>query len=132
MGYGSSIYEEQTSYSRHIEKIPSTTLLEEIPEKLKKSSSNLIKLDVQGAELKVLSGLKEFINCFEIIILEVSLHNYNKNSPLFDKIMSFMYDKNYKLYDIYDLKRLGNEKSFLLQFDCVFVKNDSELFNVKF
>ena len=81
---------------------------------------------------KILKGLKEFISLFEVIILEVSLHSYNKNSPLFDEVMMFMNDNNYKLYDIYDLKRLGNDKSFLLQFDCVFAKKDSNLFNVKF
>ena len=60
------------------------------------------------------------------------MHNYNKNAPLFDEVMNFMNDNGYKLYDIYDLKRLGKEKSFLLQLDCVFVKKNSYLFNVKF
>ena len=132
MGYGSSIFEEQTSFDRYVEKLNATTLYDEISPDLKKSSNNLIKLDVQGAEIKILKGLKEFINLFEVITLEVSLHNYNKNSPLFDKVMNFMNDNNYKLYDLYDLKRLGKENSFLLQFDCVFVKKDSKLFNVKF
>ena len=132
MGYGSSIYEEQTSYDRYVEKINSTTLYNEITSDIKKNSNSLIKLDVQGAEIKILKGLKEYINLFEVIILEVSLHNYNKNSPLFDEVMYFMSDNDYKLYDIYDLKRLGKEKSFLLQFDCVFVKKNSDLFNVKF
>jgi len=87
---------------------------------------------VQGSELKVLDGLKDTINSFEVIILEVSIHNYNKDSPLFDKVMNYMSEKNYRLYDLFDLKRLGNNKSFLVQFDCVFVRNNSELFKVKF
>jgi len=87
---------------------------------------------VQGAELKVLDGLKEIINAFEVIILEVSLHNYNKDSPLFDKAMKYMNDKGFKLYDLFDLKRLGNNESFLVQFDCVFVRNNSDLLKVKF
>ena len=87
---------------------------------------------MQGSELKVLEGLKETINSFEVIILEVSIHNYNKDSPLFDKVMNFMYNKNYRLYDLFDLKRLGNNNSFLVQFDCVFVRNNSDLLNVKF
>ena len=132
MGYGSSIFEEQTKNKKEILQIKSTTLCDELPSRVKNQNDNLIKLDVQGAELKVLDGLKEYIDYFEIIILEVSLHNYNKNSPLFDKVMNFMNDNNYKLYDIYDLKRLGKDKSFLLQFDCVFAKKDSNLFNVKF
>jgi hypothetical protein len=94
--------------------------------------NNNIKLDVQGAELKVLDGLKENINFFEVIILEVSLHNYNKNSPLFDRVMIYMTEKGFKLFDLFDLKRLGNDESFLIQFDCIFVRNDSNLLNVKF
>ena len=31
-----------------------------------------------------------------------------------------------------NLKRLGNDKSFLLQFDCIFVRNDSKLLKVNF
>tara|TARA_Y100000590_G_scaffold455854_1_gene605257 strand:+ start:555 stop:1310 length:756 start_codon:yes stop_codon:yes gene_type:complete len=132
MGYGSSIFEEQTSHKREVEEIISTTLDEEIPPELKKYSNNLIKLDVQGAELKILDGLKDSINLFEVIILEVSLHNYNKNSPLFNDVIKYMNDKNFKLYDLFDLKRLGSNDSFLVQFDCVFARNNSELLNVKF
>ena len=132
MGYGSSIFEEQTTHNRNIEEISSTTLSQELPDELKNHNNNLIKLDVQGSELKVLNGLKDIINSFEVIILEVSIHNYNKDSPLFDKVMNYMSEKNYRLYDLFDLKRLGNNKSFLVQFDCVFVRNNSELFKVKF
>ena len=132
MGYGSSIFEEQTSHNRNVEEISSTTLDQEIPDELKNHSNNLIKLDVQGSELKILEGLLDKINYFEVIILEVSIHNYNKDSPLFDKVMNFMYNKNYRLYDLFDLKRLGNNNSFLVQFDCVFVRNNSDLLNVKF
>ena len=132
MGYGSSIFEEQTTLKRQIQEIQSTTLIQELPLKIKNYNNNLIKLDVQGAELKVLDGLKEYINFFEIIILEVSLHNYNKDAPLFDKIMTYMSNKDYKLYDVYDLKRLGGKNSFLTQFDCLFARNNSDLFKVKF
>ena len=47
------------------------------------------------------------------------MHEYNKNAPLFDDIMLYMKSKNFTLYDIYDLKRLGGNNSFLIQFDCV-------------
>jgi len=132
MGYGSSIFEEQTSHERNVEEIFSSTLYQELPFKLKNTSNNLIKIDVQGAELKILDGLKDSINLFEVVILEVSLHNYNKNSPLFNEVIKYMNDRNYRLYDLFDLKRLGDNESFLIQFDCVFVRNDSSLLNVKF
>ena len=75
---------------------------------------------------------QELINNFEVIILEVSLHKYNKDSPLFYEVISYMHNKKYILYDIYDLKRLGDQDSYLLQFDCVFLREDSNLLKVKF
>ena len=69
---------------------------------------------------------------FEIIILEVSLHNYNKNSPLFNDVMTYMNNKGFRLYDLFDLKRLGDNESFLIQSDCIFVRNNSNLLKVKF
>ena len=132
MGYGSSIFEEQTSHSRKQQKIKSSKLKDEIPNEFKNYSNNLIIIDVQGAELKVLEGLDESINNFEVIILEVSIPQYNKDAPLFDQVLNFMIKKNFKLYDIFDLKRLGNDKSFLLQFDCIFVRNESNLLKVNF
>ena len=132
MGYGSSIFEEQTNHSRKIEKIKSFTLNKLLPSDLKNYDNNLIKIDVQGAELMVINGLGDYLLHFEVVILEVSIHRYNKDSPLFDDVMNYMTSKEYKLYDIFDLKRLGKEKSFLLQFDCIFVRKNSNLLNVKF
>ena len=132
MGYGSSIYEEQTTHKREVKKIKSQRLVDVLPSDLKKSNNNMIKLDVQGSELNILKGLDDLINKFEIIILETSLHNYNKGALLFNEVLTFMTNKNYKLYDLFDFKRLGNDESFLLQFDCVFVRNDSRISEVKF
>ncbi|RPG59913.1 MAG: hypothetical protein CBD95_000360 [Flavobacteriales bacterium TMED235] len=126
------MFEEQTSHKRKIKNILSTTLYDQIHINISKNRNNLIKIDVQGAELKVLLGLKNLLDTFEVIILEVSVHNYNKDSPLFNNVIEFMTNRSFKLYDIFDLKRLGKDKSFLLQFDCVFVRNDSNLLDVKF
>ena len=132
MASGSSIFEEQTNYSREIKKIKSSLLYNELPSEIKNTKSNLIKLDVQGAELKIMTGLKELINNCEVIILEVSLHKYNKDAPLFYDIIHYMKNKRFVLYDIYDLKRLGDKDSYLLQFDCVFLRDNSNLLNIKF
>tara|TARA_A100000164_G_C21711173_1_gene678302 strand:- start:64 stop:822 length:759 start_codon:yes stop_codon:yes gene_type:complete len=132
MGYGSSIFEEQTSHKRTMEHIVSKKLYNELPKEIENFNNNMIKLDVQGSELKVLNGLGDLINKFEIIILETSIHKFNKNAPLFNEIISYMNNKNYSLYDLFDFKRIGYDKSFLIQFDCVFVRNNSKLLNVNF
>lgn len=129
MGYGSSVYEEKTNFSREAEYITSSTLKHELSDLNFNSSNNIIKLDVQGSEIDILKGLGNNIIFFEIIILETSVKEYNKGSPLFIDVINFMNEKNYSFYDIYDLKRLGKNKSFLVQFDAVFVKKNSSLLN---
>jgi hypothetical protein len=76
--------------------------------------------------------LNNHISFFETIILETSVKEYNKNAPLFIDVINFMNKKDYVFYDIYDLKRLGNTKSFLVQFDAVFVRKNSSLLNFNF
>ena len=56
----------------------------------------------------------------------------NKNSPLFNDVMTYMNNKGFRLYDLFDLKRLGDNESFLIQSDCIFVRNNSNLLKVKF
>jgi FkbM family methyltransferase len=129
---GSSIFEEKSSHPRKEIILESSLLSDEITSDIQKVFNNLIKIDAQGSEIKILKGLKNYIHNFEVIILEVSVHEYNKNGPLFDEVMSYMKSKNYILYDIYDLKRLGDNNSFLLQFDCIYVRNNSSLLDVKF
>ena len=132
MGYGSSVYEEKTSFERTVEQITSTTLDIELKDLPINTTNNIIKLDVQGSEIDILRGLKDKINLFEVIILETSLKEYNKNSPLFFNVINFMESKNFHFYDLCDLKRLGNENSILVQFDSVFVKKNSKLLNFDF
>jgi len=129
MGYGSSIYEEKTNFSRKIEYIKSSTLENELSSLNITSSNNIIKLDVQGSEIEIIEGLGKNISNFEIIILETSVKEYNKGAPLFIDVINFMDKKNYSLYDICDLKRLGFERSFLIQLDAVFIKKNSSILN---
>ena len=127
MGYGSSVYEEKTNFSRETELITSSTLEIELTKLNFHSSNNIIKLDVQGSEIDILKGLGKKISFFKIIILETSVKEYNKGSPLFIDVINYMNKLNYIFYDIYDLKRLGNYGSFLVQFDAIFVKKNSSL-----
>ena len=127
MGYGSSVYEEKTNFTKDVEHIMSSTLENELTDFKLDISNNIIKLDVQGSEIDILKGLGSKIDLFAIIILETSVKEYNKGSPLFIDVINYMNKKNYSLYDIYDLKRLGMNKSFLVQFDAVFVKKNSSI-----
>jgi hypothetical protein len=62
MGYGSSVYEEKTNFSREVEIITSSTLEIQLSKLNFNSSDNIIKLDVQGSEIDILKGLGEKIS----------------------------------------------------------------------
>ena len=132
MGYGSSVYEEKTNFKRDIEYITSSTLNDELKFEKISTNNNIIKLDVQGSEIDILKGLEHYIDLFEVIILETSVREYNKNAPLFIDVINFLNKKNYSLYDIFDLKRLGLNHSFLVQFDAIFVRKNSSLLKLDF
>ena len=129
MGYGSSVYSELSRFKRKIDIIKTTTLKLILSEKKISSKNNLLKLDVQGSELDILKGLDNKIDTFEAIILETSVRRYNKSSPLFIKVINFMYKNNFIFYDLCDLKRLDGTNSTLVQFDALFISKNSTLIN---
>jgi hypothetical protein len=129
MGYGSSVYSELSRFKRKIDILKTTTLKLILSEKKISSKNNLLKLDVQGSELDILKGLDNKIDTFEAIILETSVRRYNKSSPLFIKVINFMYKNNFIFYDLCDLKRLDGTNSTLVQFDALFISKNSTLLN---
>jgi FkbM family methyltransferase len=51
---------------------------------------DMIKMDVQGAELDVLKGAVETLKSVKHIILELQVVEYNKGAPLFDIVVDYM------------------------------------------
>ena len=51
---------------------------------------DLIKMDVQGAEMDVLKGAQETIKTAKHIILELQIVEYNKGAPLKDNVIAYM------------------------------------------
>lgn len=62
---------------------------------LKKNPINLLVLDIEGAELKALKSLGNYINNIEYALVEVSLRNNFKNGPLISDIDKFMMMHNF-------------------------------------
>ena len=53
----------------------------------------LLKIDVQGAELDVLSGAERVLQNCEAVILEVSFFEFQKGIPQFYNIIDYMKKK---------------------------------------
>jgi FkbM family methyltransferase len=109
IGTGNSIYRELTSfYSDEQVKIikKQGIKLDDLFEK--DSEFDLIKIDTQGSELDIIEGGIELCSKAKGILLEVSLTQYNENSPLYDEVISFMSNIGFKSKEILDEQRNHN------------------------
>lgn len=87
--------------------------------------ANLVKIDVQGAELDVLAGAGPLLEHVEVMILEMSVIPIGP-VPLALDVMNHMRDRGYRLYDLGGLNYRPLD-SALWQIDGMFVREDSRL-----
>ena len=122
--YGSSLLQENEGSNADgiPRKIKMIQLKDEIAH-LNNKLNNILKVDVQGSELNVLKSAGEFLHLFDVIILEVSFFNFQKSSPEFSDVISFMNLNDYVIYDMFDfnVRPLDNA---LAQVDILFVKRN--------
>lgn len=87
---------------------------------------DLLKLDLQGAELPALQGAQRVLETAELVIVEFGcLEAYLDRTTPRD-IMDHMYDRDFGLYDIVDLIYRPYDGA-LTSGDLFFVKNSSPL-----
>lgn len=87
---------------------------------------NLIKLDLQGAELLCLQGATDCLEHAEVVILEVSFIPFYSGNPLIGDIIPFMSERGFQCYDIAGLWRRPLDNA-LAQGDFFFVRKSSQL-----
>lgn len=113
-GSGNGIYRENTAFSFAAEKrkcVTLTTLLGS-PE-----GFDLIKMDVQGAELDVIRGGLPIVINSRYLLLELQTHNYNLGAPHFEEVVAFLHGHGFGVVDIVDLMYSGDK---LIQVDVLF------------
>lgn len=64
----------------------------------KNETFDLIKLDTQGSELKIINGGLDLILKSKFIILETNIIQYNENAPLQEEVFSFLKNINFTPY----------------------------------
>jgi FkbM family methyltransferase len=123
VGTGASLYRENTdAYADEnlvVRKVR-TMRLDSLVASNKLKHADLIKIDVQGAELDVLAGAAEAIKHCEVLIVEMSLLNYNRAAPLFGDVVSAINLLGFKCVDICEVHRIGPDLIF--QMDLMFVR----------
>jgi FkbM family methyltransferase len=120
---GASLYVENTAHYagenlqvRAVETVRLDTLVarERLP------APDLIKIDVQGAELEVLAGASETLRHAGALIVEVSFVDYNKGGPLAAEVIAAIDRLGFKCADLCEVHRSAQD--FVLQLDLLFVR----------
>lgn len=86
----------------------------------------LVKIDVQGFELKVLEGGQKLFQTAEVFIIEVNLFRFMPECPLVHEVVSYMAGRGFFLFDLAGSLRRPYEND-LGQLDLVFVSAKSSM-----
>ena len=123
---GSSLFNESEGPQVDGEpRIVPTKTLDSICQEKKIEGPFLMKIDAQGAELKVLNGAINILNHTEIIVLEAFLFNFYEETPLLADIVLYLKDMDFLVYDIFGAMTRPLDGA-LSQVDLVFVKKAGE------
>lgn len=86
----------------------------------------LLKIDTQGAELEVLAGATELLGSIDVVIIEVSFHQFRDAAPEFDDVVGRMSQLGFRAYEILE-GHYRYADNALAQVDIAFVRADSPL-----
>lgn len=105
---GKCYYDEKAKNIDTIE--VDTTTIDDFCNEHSISNINILKLDVEGAELLVMKGALEKLNqkLIDLIYTEVMFVPHYENGVLFHDLCNFLSNLGYSLFDVYDLKRAEN------------------------
>ena len=118
---GASVYKENSDYYQdpNIIKLPTKTL------NSIGGDYDLIKIDVQGAELDILKGGMGVVTQCKFLQCELSLTNYNQNGARIGDIISFLKPYGFELYDIFEMNYYNDQ---LNQLDGIFINTNKDIF----
>jgi FkbM family methyltransferase len=101
---GNSRYKERNDdffpESSYVER--STRSLDSVVESYGFPYPDLVKIDVQGAELDVLRGAAKTIEGAKTLIVEMQGIHYNEGAPLVSETRPIIEDMGWKLFGVYD------------------------------
>jgi FkbM family methyltransferase len=115
---GSSKYMENSAIPREERLIPQRTLSGIVTQF--GMPFQLLKLDVQGAELDVIRGLGYQLSMVEVILMEMSLADYNQGAPLIHSVLGELNSMGFLLFDIVGEHRIETRQ--LIQIDGLFLR----------
>jgi len=67
------------------------------------SEIDILKLDLQGYEIQALIGCEKLLPQTKLILTEVEFDTLYENQPLFGEVDTFLREKGFKLFNLYDI-----------------------------
>jgi FkbM family methyltransferase len=128
--HGANSIEKQSAFHKyfnpHVNEVKKETIelirLDDIAEKFPTNLIDVLKIDVEGHELKVLQGGSNFISTkVDTIIIEIALQRDNswENQSVFE-IFTLLHSYGFCLINCIDLYHTNNSNLMLAQMDCIF------------
>jgi FkbM family methyltransferase len=118
IGTGASLYKENTVWYSKGEKQTVTTKRLDDCNYFDGAPIDLIKMDVQGAELDIIKGGGNTIKNATFVLMETSLLQYNQEAPLIDSVVEKMVSMDFCMWDIVEYHKLSDGTIF--QLDILF------------
>jgi hypothetical protein len=85
-----------------------------------------MKIDAQGYEMKILSGMGSLFDQIDVYIIEVATFPFHPERATFDQLHSYTRGRGFCLHEIVGLIRRPLD-GMLCHVDVVYVKDDSPL-----
>lgn len=124
METGSSLFQENSPYAR-VSVQKRTRTLDSVLSEHAFPRVDMLKLDVQGAELEVLKGASQALRQAEALLMETSLVPVNAGAPAFAEVIEFVTQRGFRLFDF--CSQVRRKDGVLWQTDLLFLQTNSRL-----
>jgi FkbM family methyltransferase len=111
---GNGMYKENTNVPFKSTKLKTVTLDSLLPGQ----KFDLIKMDVQGAELDIIQGSPGFIHNAKYLWLELQPHNYNIGAPSAGKVIGYLHQIG---FEIITMDEVNTGNGVIMGMDMIFV-----------
>ena len=112
--HGNGIYKENTNVPFKATRRKCTTLDSLLPGQ----RFDLIKMDVQGAELDIIQGSPGFIHDTKYLWLELQPHNYNIGAPTAGQMIGYLHQIGFEFVTI---DEINTNNGVIMGMDMIFV-----------
>jgi FkbM family methyltransferase len=123
--HGVSLLKDENEITRRTRTVQKVRIDDLVAER-QLSGPFLLKVDVQGAELRVLGGAERTLTESGAVVLETSLHRFYASMPLIHEVIGYMHARGFVPYDIFGGYNRPLDGA-LAQVDVVFVPEESPL-----